>query len=187
MKTKWLAIATAGMIMAITPAFAQVRVSSSGRTENINKILPKNGLNRQDRTFMMDAAHINRGEVMLGELARQRGGTWGRQYGSDMVTEHNAALEELKTIARRKSVSLPGGMDRKHQAVHDKLSRLSGQAFDSAYRAVMIKGHGEAAMKLSTEIKRGHDSMVRNYAVTMLPSVKLHQKLAQQRKTLRNQ
>jgi putative membrane protein len=175
------------LVVGTSAALAQnVKISPGGRPEQMNKIPPKNGLNTQDRAFVMQAAHINMGEVELGKLAQRRGGAWAREYGSDMVHEHSMALEELKKAVRGKNVSLPNNIDRKHQMVHDRLSRLSGAAFDNAYRAAMVSGHGEAAQKFAVEIKRGRDSMVRNYAVLMLPGVKLHQKLAQQRKTMKN-
>jgi putative membrane protein len=187
MMNTWKALCVASLALGIAPVIAQVRVSPTGHPDDMRKIPPRSAINRQDRTFMKEAAYINRAEVMLGQLARQKGGSWAREYGADMEREHTAAFEEQKQTARRLGISLPAGIDRMHQNVYDRLSRLSGSAFDNAYRTAMINGHAAAAAKFAMEIRRGNNSMVRNYAVTMLPGVKLHQTLAQRRRTLKTQ
>jgi len=150
----------------------------------MEKIPPKNGLNRADRMFMMDAAIANRAEVKLGQLAQNRGGEWSREFGKDMAREHGQALEELKKIAGDKGVSLPGDIDAKHKHAYMMLSQLSGSAFDRAYRSMMLKGHREVLGKVQAEMRMGRDSMVRSYAVMMEPAVKMHLKMAQEQTTM---
>ena len=43
------------------------------------------------------------------------------------------------------------------------------------------------AAAFAAEIQRGRDEMVRDFAVKMLPGVKMHQKLAQEGKTMKSQ
>lgn len=162
-----------------------VRVNPQGRVENMNRIKPRNGISAQDRQFMMDAAASNMFEIESSELALQRAqSAWAKQFARDMITDHKAAQAELMTLARQKRVTLPERLPSKHRSMIDRLSRLNGEAFDAQYRAMQIQGHQETARKMETQIKRGNDSMVRNYAVKMLPAVKMHLKHAQQRTTM---
>jgi putative membrane protein len=133
---------------------------------------------------MHAAARANTAEIEIGKLAQKNGGTWGRGFGRDMAREHGIALADLRQLAKHKGVSLPTGMDAKHQQLYSRLSRLRGQAFDNAYRDAMIKGHMAVLNTLHREMQNGHDSMVRNYAVMLEPGVKLHHKLAVNKDTM---
>lgn len=157
---------------------------SVASSANMRHIPPRNGLTRTDLTFMRNAAMANTAEVELGKLAQRNGSTWGRGFGRDMEREHTIALADLKQLAKTKGVSLPTSMDSKHRQLYQRLSRLHGQAFDSAYRAAMIKGHSAVLNTLHREIQNGHDSSVRDYAVMLEPGVKMHHKLAVNQDTM---
>jgi putative membrane protein len=188
MKRAWIALAAASLVIGATQGLAQrIPISSTGHAERLDRIALRNGLNQQDMTFLRQAADINMAEIMLGKLAQERGSGWAKDYGADMQREHSMALEELKPLAQQKGVGLPSDISMKHQQLYNRLARMSGGAFDSAYRAAMISGHGQAASAFGAEIQRGHDEMVRDFAVKMLPAVRMHQKLAQEGKTMKTQ
>jgi len=188
MKTAWTACAVAGLVIGVMPAFAQkIPISRTGMAEHVDKVVLTNGLNQQDMAFLRQAATINMAEVMLGKLAQEKGDSWAKGFGADMEREHSGALEELRQLAERKGVTLPHDIDMKHQQLCNRLSRMNGSDFETAYRAAMISGHGAAANVFAAEIERGHDEMVRDYAVKILPGVKMHQMLAMDRKTMKGQ
>jgi len=75
-------------------------------------------------------------EVQLGLLAADQGTSQDvRDFGSKMVVDHGKANDELKSIASSKNITLPEKLDTKHQAMVDKMSKMSGAAFDKAYVA----------------------------------------------------
>jgi predicted outer membrane protein len=160
---------------------ASLSVASSANMESIDLV---NGLSRQDRRFIRDAAIANRAEVLLGQLAQRNGGDWGREYGKDMEREHNLALESLRKIAMSKGVGLPSDVDAKSKRELRRLSYLRGSSFDNAYRALMLAGHRKVLSGVQSEMRNGHDEMVRGYAVTLEPGVKMHIKMAQMRMTM---
>lgn len=177
-----LAIATAfGQNSSTIRSRHSMSVASSA---NMHRIMPVVGVSRNDVMFIKDAAIINMAEIQLGQLAQRNGAAWGKGYGHDMEREHTIALSALKKLAMNKGVSLPTGIDAKHQKLYAKLSLLRGEAFDRAYRDAMIKGHGDVLKKLAGEMKGGRDSAVREYAVTLEPDVKMHRRMAVEKTTM---
>jgi putative membrane protein len=85
----------------------------------------------------------------------------------------------LKSLASSKNVTLPTEIDAKHKAVADRLSKLSGDAFDRAYMDAMLKDHREDVAAFRTESKSGKDSEVKAWAAKTLPTLEEHLKLAE--------
>src|SRR4029079_5565623 len=98
--------------------------------------------------FWTDAAMDGMTEVALGNLALQRAQSDSvKQFAQQMVTDHTAANTELTQLAAGKNVTLPTALDAKHQAMVDKLSKLSGADFDREYMKMMVNDH-EKAVKM---------------------------------------
>ena len=71
-----------------------------------------------------------------------------------MVTDHSRAGDKLKGIAATKNLTLPGSMDAKDKALYDRLSGLSGEAFDKAYMQAMVKDHVQDVADFARNPKR---------------------------------
>src|SRR5471030_3252530 len=83
-----------------------------------------------DKSFVMKAAQGGMTEVQLGQLAADKGTSQDvKDFGSKMVTDHGKANDELKSIASSKGVTIPDKLDAKHQAMVDKMSKMSGAEF----------------------------------------------------------
>ena len=54
------------------------------------------------------------------------------------------------------------------------MSKLSGAAFDSAYKKFAVASHVEANTVFSTEVKTGKDADLKGFATETLPTVKMH-------------
>ena len=59
-------------------------------------------------------------------------------------------------------------------ALKDKLSKLSGSAFDHAYADAMVMGHGEALTEVKTEAQSGTDPDVKAWAIKASSVVQAH-------------
>src|SRR6202034_3365019 len=95
-----------------------------------------------DSDFAKDAAQGGMAEVKLGQLAQDKGTSDAvKEFGKKMVDDHSAANDKLKSVAEQENVTLPSGLNKKDQATYDKLSKLSGDAFDRAYARDMVKDH----------------------------------------------
>ncbi len=134
-----------------------------------------------DHHFIMDAAKGGLAEVDLGKLASEKASNdQVKQFGQRMVTDHGKANDELKTIAQKKNITLPTELDAKDKAVHDRLSKLSGEAFDRAYMQTMLRDHRKDVNEFKKESTAGKDPDVKQFASSTLPTLEEHLKLAQQ-------
>jgi putative membrane protein len=133
-----------------------------------------------DDTFMRTAAMDGLAEVEHGKLAAQNAASSDvKQFGQRMVDEHGKGNAELKNLAAKKNVTLPTELDAKHKAMQDKLSKLNGTAFDSAYMAHMVSAHKEAVSLFEREAKSGKDADTKAFAAKTLPTLQQHLKMAQ--------
>jgi putative membrane protein len=133
-----------------------------------------------DRTFITKAANGNRAEIELGKLAGERASSEGvKEFGQRMVTDHGKAYDEIKELAERKGMTLPADLDAKHRKLQDRLSALSGPAFDRAYVDEMVKDHRQDVADFQRQATTGKDPEVRNWASQTLPTLQDHLKQVQ--------
>lgn len=135
--------------------------------------VPKDAL-----AFMHEAAAGGKAEVQLGKLAADKGSTPDvKAFGQRMVVDHSKAGDELQTLAAHKSVTLPAGLDAKHQATYDRLAKLSGLAFDQAYMDDMTADHVHDVDAFKQAAKSS-DAEVAEFARRTLPTLEEHLKEA---------
>jgi putative membrane protein len=136
-------------------------------------------LSAEDSAFVTKAAQGGMAEVELGNLAQQNGSSdTVKQFGKRMVGDHTKANDELKTLASDKGVSLPTALDAKSQATKDRLSKLSGAAFDRAYMQDMVTDHQQDVAEFRKQSTRGTDPDLKAFASKTLPTLEEHLKLA---------
>ncbi|HLP56093.1 MAG TPA: DUF4142 domain-containing protein [Fluviicola sp.] len=129
----------------------------------------------KDAEFLVEAAEINMKEIELGELAQQKGTMQDvKDLGKMMVDEHSAALDELQQLADRKSIDLPASLTKDGQDAYDKLNEKSGKDFNKEYCDMMVKGHKKAIDLFEKYASDAEDSDIRNWASSMLPSLRVH-------------
>ena len=133
-----------------------------------------------DQTFVIGAAKGGLAEVELGKLAQDKAAsTEVKNFGKRMVDDHSKANDELQSLAKTKNIMLPTDLDAKDKAVRDRLSKLSGAAFDRAYMNAMVTDHRKDASEFKRESTAGTDPDVKAFASKTLTTVEEHLKLAQ--------
>jgi putative membrane protein len=149
-------------------------VAASGIAIHADNLAPA------DSMFVRKAAEGGMAEVKLGELAKERASNPAvKNFGDRMVRDHSKAGDQLKLIASKKGVTLRDSMNAKDKALYDRLSRLSGEAFDKAYMRAMIEDHQEDVSEFRQESQSAKDPDVRQFASTALPTLQEHLRLAQ--------
>jgi len=134
-----------------------------------------------DRRFMDKAAQGGIAEVQLGHLAEQKASSQAvKDFGKRMATDHSKVNDQLKNMASSDGVALPTSMDAKDQALYNKLSGLSGPAFDRDYMRAMLKDHKADIADFQKESQMAHSQGVRTFASDTLPTLEEHLHLAQQ-------
>ncbi len=128
-----------------------------------------------DKKFVKEAALGGMTEVELGKLAAQKGESDGvKQFGQKMVDDHSKANDQLKEVATKDGMEIPSALDKKEQSRVDKLSKLSGPAFDKAYIKDQLKDHEHDVSEFQAEAQNGSDPKVKQFAASTLPTLQEH-------------
>jgi putative membrane protein len=98
--------------------------------------------NMRDKTFVRKASEGGLAEVQLGKLASEKGASDEvKSFGQKMVDDHTKLNEKMAPVADSMGVMAPKHLNKEDQSEYDKLSALSGDAFDKEYIAFMVKDH----------------------------------------------
>jgi putative membrane protein len=137
-------------------------------------------LSAADQKFVKEAAQGGLAEVELGQLATEKGSSDEvKKFGQRMVDDHGKANDELKQVASAKGIQLPTELNAKDKATKERLSKLSGDQFDKAYMADMVRDHKKDVAAFRRESKMAKDSDLKNFAAETLPTLEDHLKQAQ--------
>jgi putative membrane protein len=132
-------------------------------------------LNKADVYFMQQASYANLDEIGAGALAASKGNYDSvKMFGTMMVTDHTKAQSSLEELGNNLNVQLPTEPDPAHQAKLAILLTLSGYEFDTAYINAQVIDHYATITLFETEISTGRNPLVKSYANTNLPVLKMH-------------
>ncbi|HTI03078.1 MAG TPA: DUF4142 domain-containing protein [Acidisoma sp.] len=133
-----------------------------------------------DAHFVMRASSINQAEIMLGNLAVQRGQTQNeRNFGQMLVQDHTQSNMELSHIASTlmlQTAPQPGPME---AALYQKLQAAPPDQFDAMFNHAMVRGHEHAIRLFEAEVQNGQSGALRTYAQESLPTLQRHLQVAQ--------
>jgi len=128
-----------------------------------------------DQTFVTKMAGVAMGEVELGTLAKDKASSRDvKGFAQRMVDDHSKAGDELKGIAQRKNLTWPPALPADTVALKDRLSKLSGAAFDRAYIDAMVNGHREVLTVVKAHVQSAADPDVKAWATKASSSVQAH-------------
>lgn len=134
-----------------------------------------------DEMFAKKAALGGMAEVELGKLAAEKATDPAvKQFAQRMVDDHSKANDQLKAVAQSANITLPTGMDPKDEALRDKLSGMSGAAFDRAYMRHMLEDHNKDVKEFQHEASAGKNDALKQFAAQTLPTLQEHQKMARE-------
>ena len=141
---------------------------------------PSTSPSAKDAKFLKEAADGGMAEVELGKLAADKASSPEvKQFGQRMVEDHGKANDELKDLATQKHVDLPAEPSAKHKATMARLEKLSGEQFDKAYMADMLKDHKKDVAAFQRQSVSAQDPDVKSFAEKTLPTLQEHLKQAQ--------
>jgi putative membrane protein len=133
-----------------------------------------------DKTFAMKASQASLDEIQMSQLVADRSENSAVEgFATHMIDEHNTAASDLQAIADNTDIVISHDIDGYHQGLIQKLSGLTGMAFDSVYMNIMVKDHMTAVDLFQSESTNGKDADVRGYADKYLPNLKEHLASAQ--------
>lgn len=131
-----------------------------------------------DKKFVKNTAMDGMLEVELGKLATQKGESDSvKKFGQQMVDDHGKANDQLKEAAQKSNIDVPSALDSKHQSKLNKMSKLSGAAFDKAYIKDQTKDHEKDISDFQAEAQSGSDPNIKQFATTTLPKLQEHKSM----------
>lgn len=138
-------------------------------------------VNEQDKNFTLMTTMNNRAEIDLGNLALTKSNDASvKNFAQLMVTDHTMAqtmLEDYEDdldMGLDLAVAQPAAFTQ----LKNRLSGLSGRAFDSVYMRSQVEAHALAIATFQTEINAGGAQRVKSYASEHLPKIQMHKAMA---------
>ena len=114
----------------------------------------------------------------MGQLAQKKGGSSQvRDFGQMLVQDHSVNNDKAKSLAQSEGVTLPTESKPEAKQVYDKLSALSGDAFDREFAKAMVKDHKKDIREFEGQAKSSDE--VGKFAQDTLPTLKKHLQMAQ--------
>lgn len=137
-------------------------------------------LSQSDQRFLKQAAAGNLAEVQMGQMGQQKGTSPEvKQLAEALATDHQQNQQKLQSLAQKEGVTLPTAPMPKAKAAADRLSKLSGSAFDRAFAQHAIRDHQKDIAKFKQHESMTKNSDVKSYASETLPKLEHHLQLAQ--------
>lgn len=172
MRNVWM-LALCGCWLAATTAVALAEDRNKAKDEANQQIT--------DEQFVRKASQGGLAEVNHGMLAATKAVNPAvKAFAQRMVADHGKANQELIALANQRQFNVAKDMGEKHTAMHEKLSRMSGEEFDRHYMRHMVEGHRKAIALFKAEAEQGKDKDLKAFADRTLPTLQEHLKMAEQ-------
>jgi putative membrane protein len=125
--------------------------------------------------FLKKAAEGGMVEVDAGKMAQEKAmNSSVKEFASMMVSDHSGANSEVKSLASRKSVTLPAAPSESKKQECSKIGEKKGKDFDKAYMDMMVKDHKSTIALFESAQKDSKDDDVKSFVVNTLPKLKVH-------------
>ena len=129
--------------------------------------------------FIKDAIQGDNSEIMLGQMAEQKGGSQQvKDFGRTLVTDHSKAKNEASTVAKTLGVTPPDVPTDEAKDEQTKLSTMSGDGFDHEFASYMVTDHKKDIQEYQDQAK-GNDGKTSNMASMQIPVLQKHLQMAQ--------
>ncbi len=135
---------------------------------------------KDDKEFMMTAAHSDQNEIQQSKMALAKGVTgMAKEMADKMIADHTKSTADLKKIAAKKGVPLPTDMDAEHKAMAPAMEKLSGKDFEAKYLSQMQTDHQKTANTMMAHEKMTQDADLKAFIGKTLPVVQQYLGMAQ--------
>ena len=126
-----------------------------------------------DDTFLVKAQKAEITQTTLSQLAMEQSQTPDvRAYARQVITNYSQALVDLTDLMKAKNIARTFADEEIQLEARNRLQRLSGSAFDREYVSLMTAEQQAALAMFRSVAETASDPNVRNYAQTVLPSLR---------------
>ena len=137
-------------------------------------------MDNDDISAMKQLAQANLNEIAAGKTAAEKAQSPDvKKFGQKMVDDHTKMLEDLRALAKKKSVALPQDPDVKDMAQMKIMERKSGAEFDKDYMEHMVKDHEKDLKDVQNIASKAKDAEFKAAVQKAEPKIKEHLALAE--------
>ena len=136
-------------------------------------------LSKSDKSFIAEAYRGGLSEIKVGELAKSKAATPdAKALAERLVSDHQKANEELKTLAESKGIKVPTEPNAASQALYKTLEKKQGADFDKMFAEDAVKDHNKDISHFEKIAKETKDADLKNFVERTVPVLKEHLALA---------
>ena len=126
-----------------------------------------------DGTFLVKAQKAEITQTTLSQLAMEQSQTPDvRAYAHQVITNYRQALVDLADLMKAKNIARTFADEEIQLEARNRLQGLSGSAFDREYVSLMTAEQQDDVAMFRSVAETASDPSVRNYAQTVLPSLR---------------
>lgn len=163
---------SAALALSAAPALA---AGDKANRESAKPAAASTAAAKDAKDFIEKAAMTDLAEKQMAQLALTKASSARvKQFAQKMVADHTKTTQELTPIAQKKGVQPPRQLDSKHQAMLDRLQRLSGPEFDREYMQIQEQAHQQALDLFQRSGQQAEDNDVQAFAKKTTPALQQH-------------
>ena len=137
-------------------------------------------LNDKDKDFVTSAGKGGKAEVEVAQDALTHAQNADvKSFAQKLVDDHTKANGELGQYATAHGVTIPSEMEGKAKEAKERLMKVTGKSFDSAFLKQMVEDHTSTIKAFEDESKNGTDADLKSWVDKTLPTLRDHLKMAQ--------
>lgn len=153
---------TSGNVYSSNPSTAQQQQQQKPAGVGVSNATPEGsipmgdtGERMRDRYFLKTAAQGSRATVKMSQLALAKSSNDDvKAFAQKVMTDHAVLARTWKPLAQEMGAAPSREMSKKDEKRYEKLSGLSGDAFDKEYMAAMVEDH-QGDLKLFQDTMNG--------------------------------
>jgi len=132
-------------------------------------------VNEDDSKFLVFAADAGITEIEAAKLALAKPiGPGTKEFANMIIQDHSAVGDEVKSLASKKMVTLPGSLSADHQNSLTDLSDKKDKDFEKAYLRMIVNDHQKVVDEFKDATEKCKDTDVRAFAAKTLPKLQAH-------------
>jgi putative membrane protein len=148
---------------------------SNDVAEEANDRKFKDDQSKQDAEFVEEVVASNYAEIKLAELGKQRSrNSTVKEMAQMLLTDHSNSLNELKTLAQTKGISVPVEENDNAKRKIENFTGESGKDFDKNWCSEMIDQHEENIGKFEKRLDKTEDPELKTWIGKTLSVLRIH-------------
>lgn len=134
-----------------------------------------NNEKRRDAEFVYDVVESNYNEIKLAELGNQKSRIPAIKKMAEMLqADHTSSLNELKTLAQTKAISVPVEEPETSRRKIEDLAEESGKDFDEKWCKEMMELHDKNIKNFERRLEDTEDAELKAFINKTLPVLRKH-------------